>query len=101
LVNFGYPRAHEDDVLRAVHTALGILESLGQLNGQLQATHGIQVAVRIGIHTGMVVVSAIGAGEHAAPLALGETPNIAARLQDLAAANTVVLSAATYQLVHE
>jgi hypothetical protein len=83
-----------------VHTALGILEGLRQLNDQLQATHGIQIAVRLGIHTGVVVVSAVGTGAHAESLALGETPNIAARLQALAAANTVVLSAATYRLVH-
>jgi tetratricopeptide (TPR) repeat protein len=63
-------------------------------------THGVQVAVRIGIHTGLVVVSAIGTGAHVEALALGETPNMAARLQALAAADTVVLSAATYRLVH-
>jgi class 3 adenylate cyclase len=100
LVYFGYPQAHEDDTQRAVHTALGILETLRQLNGRLQATHGVQVAVRIGVHTGLVVVSAVGTGAHAAPLALGETPNIAARLQDLAAPDTAVLSAATHRLVH-
>jgi class 3 adenylate cyclase/tetratricopeptide (TPR) repeat protein len=100
LVYFGYPRAHEDDALRAVHTALGILESLDQLNGRLQSTYGVQVAVRIGVHTGLVVVSAVGTGGHAGPLALGDTPNIAARLQDAAAANTAVLSTATYRLVY-
>ena len=100
LVYFGYPQAHEDDAQRAVHTALEILEALRQLNGRLQAAHGVQVAVRIGIHTGLVVVSPIGTGAHVESLALGETPNIAARLQDLAAPDTVVLSAATYRLVH-
>ena len=101
LVYFGYPQAHEDNAQRAAHTALGILEALKQLNGRLQATYGVQVAVRLGIHTGLVVVSAVGTGTHAEPLALGETPNIAARLQDVAAPDTVVLSAATYRLVHE
>jgi class 3 adenylate cyclase len=100
LVYFVYPQAHEDDAQRAVHTALGILETLRQLNDRLQAPHRVQVAVRIGIHTGLVVVSAVGTGAHAEPLALGETPNIAARLQDLATPDTVVLSAATYRLVH-
>ena len=100
LVYFGYPQAHEDDAQRAVHTALGILESLRQLNGQLQTTHGIQVAVRLGMHTGVVVVGAVGTRAPAEPLALGEAPNIAARLQALAEANTVVLSATTYRLVH-
>lgn len=100
LVYFGYPQTHEDDAQRAVHTALAILESLRQPNDQLQAAHGIQVAVRLGIHTGVVVMSAVGSGGHAESLALGETPNIAARLQALAAANTAVLSAATYRLTH-
>jgi class 3 adenylate cyclase/tetratricopeptide (TPR) repeat protein len=99
LVYFGYPQAHEDDAQRAVHTALGILDALRQLNHPLQQTHGVQVAARLGIHTGLVVVSAVGTGAQVAPLALGETPNIAARLQDLAAPDTVVLSAATYRLV--
>jgi class 3 adenylate cyclase len=99
LVYFGYPRAHEDDAQRAVHTALGLLDTLGQLNRRLQSTHGVQVAVRIGVHTGAVVVSTVDTRSHAGALAFGETPNIAARLQELAVANTIVLSADTYRLV--
>ena len=60
----------------------------------------MQLAVRLGIHTGLVVVGEIGGGgsEHE-QLALGETPNVAARLQGMAAPNTVVISAATFQLL--
>jgi class 3 adenylate cyclase len=57
------------------------------------------VAVRLGVHTGLVVMGDVGAGAHHEPLALGETPNIAARLQHLATPNTLVISAATHQLV--
>ena len=59
----------------------------------------MRLAVRLGIHTGLVVVGAMGGGGRQEQLALGETPNIAARLQGLAAPDTVVISAATYQLV--
>lgn len=98
LVYFGYPAAHEDDARRAVYTALGILDRIGQFNDQLRSTHGVQISVHMGIHTGLVVVSTMGAGTHETRLALGETPNIAARLQNLAAPNTAILSAATHQL---
>ena len=63
-------------------------------------TQGIRLAVRLGIHTGLVVVGDIGAVGRQEQLALGETPNIAARLQGLAAPDTVVISGATAQLVH-
>jgi class 3 adenylate cyclase len=56
LVYFGYPRAHEDDAQRAVHTGLGIVEAMGTLNGRLQPEYGVAPAVRLGIHTGPVVV---------------------------------------------
>jgi class 3 adenylate cyclase len=99
LVYFGYPRAHEDDTQRAVHTGLGIVEAMNTLNGRLQAEYGIALAVRLGIHTGPVVVGAMGGGGRHEHLALGETPNIAARLEALAAPNTVMISAVTAQLV--
>jgi class 3 adenylate cyclase len=55
--------------------------------------------VRLGIHTGLAVVGDIGSGTRQEQLALGETPIIAYRLQDLAAPNTLVISAATFQLL--
>ena len=82
LVYFGYPQAHENDVQRAVWTGLGIVEALGQLNTRLAQEKAVQLAIRIGIHTGSVVVGAIGGGGRHEHLALGETPNIAARLKD-------------------
>ncbi len=103
LVYFGYPAAHEDEAQRAVRTGLEILARLQTLNARLQPAikerlpHPIQV--RIGIHTGLVVIGEIGSSEKREVLALGETPNIAARLQGLAEPDTVVLSAATHHLV--
>ena len=99
LVYFGYPVAHEDDAQRAVWTGLGILEALAPRTAQRALPPGEPVAVRLGVHTGLVVIGDVGAGARHEPLALGETPNIAARLQALAAPNTLVISAATYQLI--
>ena len=99
LVYFGYPQAHEDDAARAVHTGLGIVEAIGTLNTDLGHDHGVRLAVRVGIHTGLVVVGEMGSSDRPERLALGETPNIAARLQGLAASDTVVISATTQQLV--
>src|SRR5919197_3133847 len=99
LVYFGYPRAHEDDAPRAVRAGLGMIEAVAQLNTRLEPERGVQLAVRLGIHTGLVVVGDMGGGPRQELLALGETPNLAARLQGVAAPNTVVISAATVPLL--
>jgi TOMM system kinase/cyclase fusion protein len=99
LVYFGYPLAHEDDAPRAVRAGLGMVEAMGQLNARLSQEHGVQLDVRLGIHTGLVVVGDVGGGARQEQLALGETPNVAARLQGLAAPNAVVISATTLALL--
>jgi predicted ATPase/class 3 adenylate cyclase len=99
LVYFGYPQAHEDDSQRAVRAGLGMIEALGQLNIRLKQERGVHLAVRVGVHTGLVVVGEVGGDTRHEQLALGETPNLAARLQGLAAPNTVVISAATVPLL--
>jgi class 3 adenylate cyclase/predicted ATPase len=99
LVYFGYPLAHEDDAQRAVRAGLGMVEALGQLNVRLKQERGVALAVRLGIHTGLVVVGEVGGGARQEQLALGETPNLAARLQGVATSNTVVISAATVPLL--
>ena len=99
LVYFGYPLAHEDDAQRAVRAGLGMVEAVGQLNTRLEEERGVRLAVRLGIHTGLVVVGEMGSGGRFEHLALGDTPNLAARLQGLAASDTVVMSAATARLV--
>ncbi len=99
LVYFGYPQAHEGDAQRAVHTGLGIIAAMESLNSRLQTDHGVELAVLLGIHTGPVVVGQMGGGDRHEQLALGETPNIAARLEGLAQSNTVVISHVTSRLV--
>jgi class 3 adenylate cyclase len=104
LVYLGYPQAHEDDAQRALQVGLGIVAALPDLNRRLQATFRVlrdfPLQVRLGIHTGLVVAGEMGGGGYRDPLAIvGETPNIAARLQALAAPDTVVMSEATHRLV--
>jgi len=100
LLYFGYPQAHEDDAQHAVRASLGMLTAMQALNVRLEQDKGIRLAIRLGIHTGLVVVGDIGGAGRQEQLALGETPNIAARLQGLATPDTVVISEATAQLVH-
>ena len=72
---------------------------LGPLKSRLEQERGVPLAARLGIHTGLVVVGDVGGGTRQEPLALGETPNAAARLQGIAAPNTLVISAATFPLL--
>jgi class 3 adenylate cyclase len=98
LVYFGYPTAHEDDAHRAVRTALEIIDAVQALAfPTIRLPRPLQV--RIGIHTGLVVIGEIGSSEKREMLALGETPNLAARVQGVAAPNTVAMSAVTQRLV--
>jgi class 3 adenylate cyclase/predicted ATPase len=98
LVYFGYPVAHEDDPQRAVRAALAITVAVGRLKAR-HADGEVALAVRVGIHTGLVVVGEVGGGPRREQLALGATPNLAARLEELAEPGTVVISAATQRLV--
>ena len=96
LIYFGYPEAHEDDPLRSVKAGLEILDEMGHLNRDLEARGLTSIRVRIGIHTGIVVVGDMTAGETIQVGGIvGDTPNIAARLQELAEPNTIIVSAET------
>ena len=100
MVYFGFPTAHEDDAQRAVRSGLGIVEAVGQLSRRLSSDRGIDLHVRVGIDTGLVVAGAMTGGEGVEPAAaVGVTPNIAARLQSLAAPDSVVISGAAYRLI--
>jgi class 3 adenylate cyclase len=99
LVYFGYPLAHEDDAQRAVRAGLGMMEALGQLHTRLGQERAVRLAVRLGCHTGLVVVGDMGDATHQEQLALGETPNVAARLQGIAEPNPLVISATTLPLL--
>ena len=94
MVYFGWPRAHEDDAERAVRTSLEIVHAVKHV----PAPEPLQV--RIGIATGPVVVGETGAGDASVPkLAVGETPNLAARLQALAEADQIVIAPRTQRLL--
>jgi class 3 adenylate cyclase/predicted ATPase len=99
LVYFGYPVAHEDEAQRAVRAGIEIIDALRESSLQnKQLPNPLQV--RIGIHSGLVVIGEIGSGAKREILALGETPNIAARVQGVAEPDTVVMSMVTQRLVH-
>jgi class 3 adenylate cyclase len=100
LIYFGWPQAHEDDAQRGVRAGLGIIEAITTtLNPRLEREKGVRLAVRVGLHTGPVVVGEMGGGGRHEQLALGETTNIASRLEGLAAPNTVVISDVTARLI--
>ncbi|MGB5706301.1 MAG: adenylate/guanylate cyclase domain-containing protein [Arenicellales bacterium] len=99
LIYFGYPQAHEDDAPRAVRAALDIVEAVNKLDLELVMPIDA-LAVRIGIATGTVVVGDIGTGTRREEMAVvGETPNLAARLQTLAEPGEVIIAAQTFELV--
>jgi class 3 adenylate cyclase/predicted ATPase len=94
LIYFGYPHAHEDDAERAVRAGLALIEAVGKLRVQEP------LQVRIGVATGVVVVGdLVGSGEAQERGVVGETPNLAARLQGIAAPNTVVIAEGTRRLL--
>jgi class 3 adenylate cyclase/predicted ATPase len=95
LVYFGYPRAHEDDAERAVRAGLSVIGAVGRLD-----VRSVKLQARVGIATGLVIVGdLIGEGSAQEQSVVGETPNLAARLQTLAEPGTVVIAAGTRRLV--
>lgn len=98
LVYFGYPQAQEDAAVRAVHAGLELVGRIAELDIAVDGKEHVRLQLRIGIDTGRVVIGDIGAGPRREQLALGDTPNIAARLQALAKANTVLITDQTRRL---
>ena len=98
LVYFGYPQAHEDDAKRAIRAGLDIVLAVPAIQGPKGS--GVELAVRIGINTGLVVVGdLIGEGAAEQASVVGEAPNIAAKLQGVAGPNQVVIGPGTHGLV--
>ena len=94
LVYFGYPQAHEDDAERAVRAGLELIPAVGGLKSSAS------LQTRVGIATGLVIVGdLIGSGEAQERGIIGETPNLAARLQAMAEPNTVVIAESTRRLL--
>jgi class 3 adenylate cyclase/predicted ATPase len=95
LAYFGYPTALGDDTVQAVRAGLAVVRAVQEVAGGRVDESGQRLAARVGIDTGVVVVSETGAGERRQSLAFGDTVNVAARLEKLANPGTVVVSAAT------
>src|SRR6266568_189956 len=94
LVYFGYPQAHEDDAERAVRAGLELVQAVGGLKSS------VLLQTRVGIATGLVVVGElIGSGAAQEQAIVGETPNLAARLQGIAEPNTVIIAESTRRLL--
>ena len=106
LVYFGYPRAQEDAAVQAVRASLQIIAGLPSLNARFQPRFPFlqerPLQVRIGLHTGLVVVGEMGSEQYRIDIAVGETPNMAARIQGQAGpkADTLALLAALLSLPH-
>jgi len=96
VVYFGYPDALEDAAERAVRGGLAILERMAALNDRFASEHHVTLSVRVGIHTGSVVVAQGGGTEIDM---FGDAPNIASRVEGIAAPDTVVMTAAVHNLV--
>ncbi|MGT2504162.1 AAA family ATPase [Bradyrhizobium guangxiense] len=96
LAYFGWPTASEDDAERAVRAGLAIIESMGPLNRQLAGKTRSELAVRVGIHSGWVVIDELGTNKVEV---FGDTPNIASRVQAKCAPNSLLMTAAVHDLV--
>ena len=95
---FGAPVAHEDDPYRAVRAGLSIVEEVASVSQEIQRDAGIAIEVRVGINTGLAVTGAVVDSLNVFS-ALGDTTNVAARMQSLAAPGSVVMAETTYALV--
>ncbi len=95
---FGAPIAHEDHARRALHAALGIRAVLGSYEEELRGRRGIGFQVRQGVNTGLVVVGSIGTDLRMDYTAVGDTTNVAARLQQTAERGRILISDATHRL---
>jgi len=99
LALFGAPVAHEDDAERAVRAGLDIVRAANEYATRLRARYGIDFGVRVGINTGVAVLARMGTQVHSEYTAMGNTANLAARLQSAAAVGTVLITTGTYRLV--
>ncbi len=95
MVHFGLTNPHEDDARRATLAGLAIIEALAPLARRLRETDGVDLQVRVGVHTGPVVITEFGGREEI----VGTTPNETARIESQATPGTVAVSDATYELI--
>src|SRR5262245_7984955 len=95
---FGAPVAHEDHAVRACYTALAMQDALRRYSAELRRRHGVEVQIRVGLHSGEVVVRAIGNDLHMDYSAIGQTTHLAARMEQLATPGSIRLTAETLRL---
>src|ERR671916_635319 len=101
LAFFGAPVAHEDDAERAVRAGLEIQEAAREYAEAVGRNYGVEFAVRVGINTGLAVLAAVGDEIRTEYTAMGDTTNVAARLQSAAVPGSVLISSDTYNLVRQ
>ncbi|MBI2861919.1 MAG: AAA family ATPase [Chloroflexi bacterium] len=100
LAIFGAPVAHEDDPIRAVRAALSMQSALDRINPQLLGGSQVGIKIRIGINTGLVLAGEIGSEHKRQYTVIGDTVNLASRLQEMAQIGAVLVSEPTYRLIH-
>jgi len=98
---FGYPTPFKLAPRNAIQAGLALLEDIQEVSRESKRKFDLELRIRISIHTGTVVMADLGIGNRKEHLALGGTPNIAARLQSVSPVNSVVVSATTYSLTKE
>jgi class 3 adenylate cyclase len=98
---FGAPLAHEDHAQRACHAALAIQKAMGEYGERLKRSHGLDFQLRIGLNSGPVVVGKIGDDLRMDYTAIGDTTNLASRMQSLAQPGTILASQHTHRLVQD
>ena len=96
---FGAPIAHEDDPQRAVWAGLDIISGIADYREHVRTEHGLDLDVRVGIHTGPVMVGQVGSDLRLEYTAMGDAVNVAARMEQTAEPGTVQITAETYRLV--
>ena len=96
---FGAPIAHEDDPQRAVWAGLDIISGIAAYKEQVRTEHGLDLAVRVGIHTGPVMVGQVGSDLRLEYTAMGDAVNVAARMEQTAEPGTVQITAETHRLI--
>jgi class 3 adenylate cyclase/tetratricopeptide (TPR) repeat protein len=95
---FGAPLAHEDHAVRACYAALAMQEAMRRYSAEVRRTHGVEVQIRVGLHSGEVVVRAIDNDLHMDYSAIGQTTHLAARMEQLATPGSIRLTAETLRL---
>jgi class 3 adenylate cyclase/tetratricopeptide (TPR) repeat protein len=95
---FGAPIAHEDHAVRACYAALAVQDAIRRYSAEVRREHGLEVQIRVGLHSGEVVVRAIGSDLHMDYSAIGQTTHLAARMEQLAPPGYIRLTAETLRL---